>query len=83
MPTQRDANQASGSLRNTPTLVRDPEKLGFYAAHGVDESLIVDGQERHVHWLGLQRDGTYGRVDRSTLTSLGSGELAERTDWPE
>jgi Uma2 family endonuclease len=59
------------------------EKLGFYAAHGVDELLIVDGQERHVHWLGLQRDGTYGRGDRSTLISLGSGELAERIGWPE
>jgi hypothetical protein len=49
----------------------------------VDELLIVDGQERRVHWLGLQRDRTYGRVDPSTLISFGSGELAERTDWPE
>lgn len=59
------------------------EKLGFYAAHGVDELLIVHGQERRVHWLGLQRDRTYGRVDPSTLILFGSGELAERTDWPE
>ena len=29
------------------------EKLEFYAAHQVDELLIVDPAERRVHWLGL------------------------------
>lgn len=34
------------------------EKLGFYGEHGVEELLIVDPQERRVHWLALQPNGT-------------------------
>jgi Uma2 family endonuclease len=30
------------------------EKLGFYAAHGVEELLIVDPQEKAVSWIGLE-----------------------------
>ena len=59
------------------------DKLGFYAAHGVDELLIVDPQERRVHWLGLRQDGEYGAVERSSVIALGPAELAERLDWPE
>ncbi|HYB27981.1 MAG TPA: Uma2 family endonuclease [Solirubrobacteraceae bacterium] len=59
------------------------EKLDFYAAHGVDELLIVDPGERKVDWLGLQPDGQYRPVKRSTLIALGPEELAERVDWPE
>jgi len=58
------------------------EKLGFYAAHGVDELLIVDPQERRVHWLGLGPDGEYRPVDRSHLIALGAAQLAERLEWP-
>jgi Uma2 family endonuclease len=29
------------------------DKLGFYASRGVDELLIVEPQDRHVHWLAL------------------------------
>lgn len=57
------------------------EKLPFYAAHGVDELLIVDPQERSVHWLGLA-EGEYREVERSGLVELGPGELAERIEWP-
>ena len=57
------------------------DKLPFYAAHGVDELLIVDLQERAVHWLTL-RDGGYGPVERSALIDLGAEQLAERIDWP-
>lgn len=57
-------------------------KLGFYAAHHVEELLIVDPQERKVHWLGLRPDGEYRPIDRSGLIALGPVELAEQIDWP-
>jgi Uma2 family endonuclease len=57
------------------------KKLPFYAAHEVDEVLIVDPQERSVDWLG--RDGgEYRKVERSGLIDLGPVELAESVDWP-
>lgn len=57
------------------------DKLPFYAAHDVDEVLIVDPAERSVDWLGL-RDGVYRRIERSGLIDLGPRELAEQIDWP-
>jgi Uma2 family endonuclease len=57
------------------------EKLDFYAAHGVDELLIVDPELRKVDWLAL-RDGKYANVDRSSLIELSAGQLADRIDWP-
>lgn len=59
------------------------DKLGFYASHSVDELLIVDPDERRVHWLALQAGSEYQAVDRSALIALGPVELAERIDWPE
>jgi hypothetical protein len=57
------------------------EKLPFYAAHHVDELLIVDPEKRSVSWLGLS-GGEYQPIERSTLIALGPSELAERIDWP-
>lgn len=57
------------------------QKLPFYAAHDVDEVLILDPIERSVAWLGL-RDGEYHLVQRSGLIDLGPLEIAERLDWP-
>jgi len=57
------------------------EKLGFYAAHQVDELLIADPQERQVTWLGLA-GGEYEPLARSSLIELGPEELARRIDWP-
>ncbi|MGB8878132.1 MAG: Uma2 family endonuclease [Solirubrobacteraceae bacterium] len=57
------------------------EKLEFYAAHQVDELLIVDPAERRVHWLGLTGEG-YRPRERSGLIELGSDELARLIDWP-
>lgn len=57
------------------------EKLPFYAAHGVDEVLIVDPQERSVSWLGLAGE-EYRPIERSGLIDLGAQELGERLDWP-
>jgi Uma2 family endonuclease len=58
------------------------QKLDFYARHQINELLIVDPQERQVHWLALQPDGQYLAVERSVLVALGPAELAERIDWP-
>jgi Uma2 family endonuclease len=57
------------------------QKLPFYAAHGVDEVLIVEPAEHAVHWLALAA-GEYREVERSGLIDLGPAELAERIDWP-
>jgi Uma2 family endonuclease len=55
-------------------------KLPFFAAHEVDEVLIVDPAERAVHWLGLA-GGEYRPIERSGLIELGPGELAGKLDW--
>jgi Uma2 family endonuclease len=57
------------------------EKLPFYAAHDVDEVLIVDPEKRSVDWLGLS-EGEYRPMQRSGLIGLGAEELGERIDWP-
>ncbi|MGH2889018.1 MAG: Uma2 family endonuclease [Solirubrobacteraceae bacterium] len=56
-------------------------KLGFYAAHDVDELLIVDPDQRPVHWLALDA-GEYGPVEHSRLIDLGAAELARSIEWP-
>jgi Uma2 family endonuclease len=57
------------------------EKFPFYAAHDVDEVLIVDPSERKVHWLELA-GGEYRDVRRSGLIDLGPAELSAQIDWP-
>jgi Uma2 family endonuclease len=57
------------------------EKLPHYAAHGVEEVLIVDPAKRTCDWLGLH-EGEYRPIEHSALIDLGPGELAERIDWP-
>ena len=56
-------------------------KLGFYAAHGVEELLIIDPQQKTVSWMGLER-GEYKHVKRSRLIEVGAAGLAEQIDWP-
>lgn len=56
-------------------------KLPFYAAHEVDEVLIIDPAEHAVHWLGLS-GSEYQPIERSTLIDLSPSELAEQVDWP-
>jgi Uma2 family endonuclease len=53
----------------------------FYAAHNVEEVLIVDPQERSVSWLALEA-GEYRPVERSGLIAMGAQGLAEQLDWP-
>jgi hypothetical protein len=57
------------------------QKLPYYAAHDVDEVLIVDPAKRTVDWLGLE-DGEYRPIERSGLIDLGPSDLAEQIDWP-
>jgi Uma2 family endonuclease len=57
------------------------EKLGFYAAHGVEELLIVDPRQKTVSWMGLEA-GEYKHLKRSRLIDLGAAKLAEQIDWP-
>jgi Uma2 family endonuclease len=55
-------------------------KLPFYAAHDVEELLIVDPKKREIHWLVLQGDG-YEPIERSSLVDLGPEQLAEQIVW--
>jgi Uma2 family endonuclease len=57
------------------------KNLPFYAAHGVDELLIVDPHERTVQWFALAGEH-YQPVETSGLIELGPSELAQRIDWP-
>ncbi len=57
------------------------EKLPFYAAHHVEEILIVDPDTRTAHWLALAGE-RYEPTERSGLIELGPVELARRIDWP-
>ena len=56
-------------------------KLPFYAAHDVDEVLIIDPREHSISWLGLE-NGEYQPIARSGLIDLGPNELGEQIDWP-
>ncbi len=58
------------------------QKLPFYAAHHVDEVLIVDPRERAIHWLGLADGGEYRPIERSGLIDLAVADLARQLDWP-
>jgi hypothetical protein len=57
------------------------EKLPFYAAHEVEELLIIDPQERTVSWMGIEA-GDYQHVKRSRVIELGAEQLAGQIDWP-
>ncbi|HEX3693722.1 MAG TPA: Uma2 family endonuclease [Solirubrobacteraceae bacterium] len=56
------------------------QKLPFYAAHHVEEVLIVDPDTRRAHWLALIGD-RYSPIERSGLIELGPADLAQRIDW--
>ena len=57
------------------------EKLPFYAAHDVDELLIVDPTKRTVDWLARAGD-RYESTAGSRLIELGPQRLAEQLGWP-
>lgn len=57
------------------------EKIPFYAAHGVDEVVIIDPVDRSVVWRRLV-DGDYHDVERSDLLDLDIADFAAQIDWP-
>lgn len=57
------------------------EKFSFYAAHEIDEVLIVDPQQRSVRWFA-RAGGDYQPTKRSRLIDLGPDELAMQIRWP-
>lgn len=56
-------------------------KLPFYAAHHVDELLIIDPAERKIDWLTLT-SGEYRPLQRSTVVKLTTEDLAASITWP-
>ncbi len=56
-------------------------KLDFYAAHHVDELLIVGAADRTVAWLALTDNG-YASVDVSGLLGMSVEALSDQIDWP-
>ena len=57
------------------------EKLPFYAAHNVDEILIVDPATRSIGWLALHGD-EYQPTEHSGLIDLSVSDLTKQIDWP-
>ncbi|MGH2914551.1 MAG: Uma2 family endonuclease [Solirubrobacteraceae bacterium] len=57
------------------------QKLDFYAAHAVDELVIVDGGARTINWRALNQ-GAYAPVKRSSVLDLSADQLVRRIDWP-
>ena len=56
------------------------EKLDFYAAHHVDELLIVNPTERKVDWLA-DSDNRYRPIERSGLIDVATGDVARHLGW--
>jgi Uma2 family endonuclease len=56
------------------------DKLPFYAAHRVDELVIVDPAKGSVDWLARAGD-RYEPTARSGLIEFGPEQLAEQLDW--
>jgi len=55
-------------------------KFDFYAAHQVDEVVVVDPGTETIHWFALGSDG-YLAVDRSTALELDVTTVAAAMDW--
>ena len=56
------------------------DKLDFYTAHGVQELLVVDWEQRSVRCFALQ-DGQAER-DRSAVLELTTAQVVAAIDWP-
>ncbi len=57
------------------------EKLPFYAAHDVEEIVIVNPNAQQVRWLALA-NGAYKPIEKSCLIDLGPAQLAKLIRWP-
>lgn len=57
------------------------DKLTFYAAHGVDEVLIVEPGEHRVRGMALSEDH-YEETGRSAVLGVDMGEIESALRWP-
>ena len=57
------------------------EKFGFYAAHGVEEVLVVDPEPRTVRWWARSGDA-YVETTASTVLAVTGAEMAAEIEWP-
>jgi Uma2 family endonuclease len=57
------------------------DKLPFYAAHKVDEVMIVDPAERSLRVLA-RKDQSYAETDRSKVLDLDVEQLRAAIRWP-
>lgn len=57
------------------------QKLPFYAAHEVQEVLVVDPDTHGVDWLALT-GGRYEPVEHSRLIDASPAQLGAQLDWP-
>lgn len=57
------------------------EKLPHYAAHHVDEVVMVDPPTRTVTWLARRGDG-YEPVERSEVLDVAVADVVEAVTWP-
>ncbi len=60
---------------------RTYKKFGFYAAHGVDEIVVADVQQRRVECWRRAVDG-YRPAAHSELLGLSAAEMTRAIDWP-
>jgi Uma2 family endonuclease len=58
------------------------EKLPFYAAHGVDEVLVIEPSQREVHIFERTVDEGYADTGRSTLLNVDATTLQTAINWP-
>ncbi|MGH9076625.1 MAG: Uma2 family endonuclease [Acidimicrobiales bacterium] len=58
------------------------KKLPFYAAHHVDEVLVVDPDTRGVTWMTLGAGGGYHQAPGSALVDVTAAGQAQRLRWP-
>ena len=59
------------------------DKLGFYAAHGVDEVLIADPDARTIRLFARQSSGLgYDEVAESALLGVSAADLIAAITWP-
>jgi Uma2 family endonuclease len=56
-------------------------KLAFYAAHQVDEVLVVDGKRERLTWLGRRHDD-YAEMTTSALLDVPVADVAALVTWP-
>jgi len=89
---EHEAHELDGALRLTSAELvveivtpdeNSWEKLPFYAAHHVDELVIVDPAERKVFWLVMDQQGGYQFVERSGLIDLDPFKLADQLEEQE